>query len=122
MSLAPSLILSQLYNLQKDLHINDTQYNLALTIFFFSYSVFEVPSNVFLKRLRPSIWSVGHRNDGLLDSIGVQVVGSHGVLGNHDGGFQSHSLEIALTPWPDFARYCNELPQPRWHACPARHF
>ncbi len=27
-----------------------------IQIFFFSYAVFEVPSNVFLKRLRPSIW------------------------------------------------------------------
>lgn len=42
--------------MEKDLGINDTQYNIALTIFFFSYSIFEVPSNVFLKRLRPSIW------------------------------------------------------------------
>ncbi|GJJ11312.1 hypothetical protein Clacol_005544 [Clathrus columnatus] len=47
---------ARLYNLEKDLHINDTQYNIALTIFFFSYAIFEVPSNVFLKRLRPSIW------------------------------------------------------------------
>lgn len=27
-----------------------------MQIFFFSYAIFEVPSNVFLKRLRPSIW------------------------------------------------------------------
>jgi len=27
-----------------------------MQIFFFSYAVFEVPSNVFLKRLRPSLW------------------------------------------------------------------
>ncbi|TDL26740.1 MFS general substrate transporter [Rickenella mellea] len=47
---------AKLYNLEKDLHITDNQYLIALTIFFFSYSVFEVPSNVFLKRLRPSIW------------------------------------------------------------------
>lgn len=47
---------AKLYNLTTDLHMSDTQYNLALTIFFFSYAVFEVPSNVFLKRLRPSIW------------------------------------------------------------------
>ncbi|KAI0079386.1 MFS general substrate transporter [Panus rudis PR-1116 ss-1] len=47
---------ARLYGLEKDLHINGTQYNIALTIFFFSYSIFEVPSNVFLKRLRPSIW------------------------------------------------------------------
>ncbi|CAL1714271.1 unnamed protein product [Somion occarium] len=47
---------AKLYGLEQDLHISDTQYNIALTIFFFSYSVFEVPSNVFLKRLRPSVW------------------------------------------------------------------
>ncbi|EGO22462.1 hypothetical protein SERLADRAFT_416918 [Serpula lacrymans var. lacrymans S7.9] len=47
---------AKLYNMEQDLHITDTQYLIALTIFFFSYSIFEVPSNIFLKRLRPSIW------------------------------------------------------------------
>ncbi|KAF8347919.1 MFS general substrate transporter [Amanita rubescens] len=47
---------SQLYRLTTDLHLTDQQYLLSLTIFFFSYAVFEVPSNIFLKRLRPSIW------------------------------------------------------------------
>ncbi|KAL4255960.1 MFS transporter superfamily protein [Pleurotus pulmonarius] len=47
---------ARLYHLKDDLHLNDTQYLLSLTIFFFSYAIFEVPSNVFLKRLRPSIW------------------------------------------------------------------
>ncbi|KAK0214782.1 MFS general substrate transporter [Armillaria fumosa] len=42
-----------LYNLEADLHITDSQYLLALTVFFFRYFV---PSNVFLKRLRPSLW------------------------------------------------------------------
>ena len=46
----------QLYHLEQDLHITDQQYLIALTIFFFSYAIFEVPSNVFLKRLRPSVW------------------------------------------------------------------
>ncbi|KIP07137.1 hypothetical protein PHLGIDRAFT_431325 [Phlebiopsis gigantea 11061_1 CR5-6] len=47
---------AKLYGLETSLGISDTQYNIALTIFFFSYAIFEVPSNVFLKRLRPSIW------------------------------------------------------------------
>lgn len=47
---------AKLYHMQQDLHLTDTQYLLTLTIFFFSYAVFEVPSNVFLKRLRPSLW------------------------------------------------------------------
>ncbi|EIM86762.1 MFS general substrate transporter [Stereum hirsutum FP-91666 SS1] len=47
---------AKLYGLETDLHITDKQYLLSLTIFFFPYALFEVPSNVFLKRLRPSIW------------------------------------------------------------------
>ncbi|KAF7370489.1 High-affinity nicotinic acid transporter [Mycena sanguinolenta] len=46
----------QLYDMETDLHMTDNQYLIALTVFFFSYAIFEVPSNVFLKRLRPSIW------------------------------------------------------------------
>jgi len=47
---------AKLYHLTQDLHLSDNQYLLTLTIFFFSYAIFEVPSNIFLKRLRPSIW------------------------------------------------------------------
>ncbi|KZT21600.1 MFS general substrate transporter [Neolentinus lepideus HHB14362 ss-1] len=47
---------AKLYGLEQDLHITDSQYLMALTVFFFPYAIFEVPSNVFLKRLRPSIW------------------------------------------------------------------
>ncbi|KAI0820751.1 MFS general substrate transporter [Trametes gibbosa] len=47
---------AKLYHMTTDLHLTDQQYLIALTIFFFSYSIFEVPSNIFLKRLRPSIW------------------------------------------------------------------
>ncbi|KAF8238161.1 MFS general substrate transporter [Tricholoma matsutake] len=47
---------AKVYNLEASLHITDQQYLLALTIFFFSYAVFEVPSNVLLKRFRPSVW------------------------------------------------------------------
>lgn len=32
------------------------QYNTALTLFFVPYGFFEVPSNIVLKLLRPSIW------------------------------------------------------------------
>ncbi|KAH9832609.1 MFS general substrate transporter [Rhodofomes roseus] len=47
---------AKLYGMEEDLHISDQQYLIALTLFFFPYALFEVPSNVFLKRLRPSIW------------------------------------------------------------------
>jgi hypothetical protein len=34
------------------------QYNVALTIFFVSYIIFEVPANMALKYLSPRIWSM----------------------------------------------------------------
>lgn len=36
--------------------MNADQYNWCLTVFFFSYAAFEVPSNLLLKKLRPSRW------------------------------------------------------------------
>jgi hypothetical protein len=42
--------------MNKDLNLTGTQYNLALTVFFFPYSLLEVPSNVILKLTRPSRW------------------------------------------------------------------
>ncbi|KAJ8474468.1 hypothetical protein ONZ51_g7199 [Trametes cubensis] len=47
---------AKLYHMTDDLHITDKQYLVALTVFFFPYSLFEPPSNVALKKLRPSIW------------------------------------------------------------------
>ncbi|KAJ7642794.1 MFS general substrate transporter [Mycena polygramma] len=44
---------AKLYNMEKDLKISDTQYLISLTVFFIRPVV---PSNIFLKRLRPSVW------------------------------------------------------------------
>lgn len=38
------------------LHLSSTQYNACLSIFFVTYVIFEIPSNLILKRLRPSRW------------------------------------------------------------------
>lgn len=32
------------------------EYNIALTMFFIPYALLEVPSNIVLKMMRPSIW------------------------------------------------------------------
>ncbi|KAF2968781.1 hypothetical protein GQX73_g4834 [Xylaria multiplex] len=47
---------AKIEGLQEDLKMTDDQYNLCLTVFFFAYAAFEVPSNLLLKRLRPSRW------------------------------------------------------------------
>lgn len=43
--------------LKEDLDIvHGTKYNTALTIFFVPYILFEIPSNVLLKKLKPHVW------------------------------------------------------------------
>ncbi|MCJ1332624.1 hypothetical protein MMC10_009317 [Thelotrema lepadinum] len=43
-------------NLPKDLHLIGIQENVALTIFFVPYVLFEIPSNILLRRFKPHIW------------------------------------------------------------------
>lgn len=43
-------------SLSLDLHLPATGYNTALTIFFIPYILFEIPSNIILKRLSPRVW------------------------------------------------------------------
>jgi hypothetical protein len=45
-----------IFGLQKDLGLSATQYSTALTVFFVPYVLFEVPSNIILKRLKPHVW------------------------------------------------------------------
>ncbi|KAL3418010.1 major facilitator superfamily transporter [Phlyctema vagabunda] len=47
---------AKIEGLTETLNMTGPEYNWCLTVFFFTYCVFEVPSNLMLKRLRPSIW------------------------------------------------------------------
>lgn len=47
---------AKLEGLTTDLHISNDAYLWTLTIYFFGYVLFEVPSNIVLKRFTPSIW------------------------------------------------------------------
>ncbi|RTE68843.1 hypothetical protein BHE90_016779 [Fusarium euwallaceae] len=42
--------------MNQDLGLSGKQYNIAVTVFFVPYILFEVPSNIVLKLTRPSIW------------------------------------------------------------------
>lgn len=68
------------FSLVKDLNLSGVQYNTALTMFFVPYIIFEIPSNIFLKRLRPNVWlSVCMFLFGLV-SICQGLVNSYGGL------------------------------------------
>ncbi|KAI1793868.1 MFS general substrate transporter [Ganoderma leucocontextum] len=70
---------ARLYHMADDLHITDKQYLIALTVFFFPYSLFEPPSNVALKKLRPSIWL------SFIMLVWGIAMALHGVITNYAG-------------------------------------
>ncbi|KAI0073708.1 MFS general substrate transporter [Panus rudis PR-1116 ss-1] len=45
-----------LFSLKQDLKLGGNEYNSALVIFFVPYVVFEVPSNMLLKKFKPHVW------------------------------------------------------------------
>ena len=47
---------AKIAGLEDDLHLHGLQYNVVVTMFFVSYGFFEVPSNIILKLMRPSVW------------------------------------------------------------------
>jgi len=48
---------ANVFGLSKELKITDgNKYNTALVIFFVPYILFEIPSNILLKKLKPRVW------------------------------------------------------------------
>ncbi|KAF7557438.1 hypothetical protein G7Z17_g748 [Cylindrodendrum hubeiense] len=62
--------------MNEDLGLTSKQFNLILTLFFIPYALFEIPSNIVLKLMRPSYWI-----SFLVVSWGAVVVGSGFVTG-----------------------------------------
>lgn len=47
---------ARIQGLEMDLHMSGSDYNVALFVFFIPYILFEVPSNIILRKLSPSTW------------------------------------------------------------------
>lgn len=72
---------AKIEGLQEDLGLTDDQYNMCLTVFFFTYAAFEVPSNLLLKKLRPSVWlPIIMVSWGLVMTLMGIVQNYHGLL------------------------------------------
>ncbi|KAK0610984.1 major facilitator superfamily domain-containing protein [Immersiella caudata] len=61
-------------DMQTEIHATSYQFNIALMIFLVGYAIFEVPSNILLKKLRPSRWLAF-----LMFSWGAITIGLGGV-------------------------------------------
>ena len=70
-----------IFGLTKDLHLTATQYSTALTIFFVPYVIFEIPSNIILKRVKPHVWlSICMFGFGLVTVCQGLVQGYGGII------------------------------------------
>jgi sugar phosphate permease len=66
----PSIGNARIAGMDEDLDLDSNRYSVALVVFFVSYVVFEVPSNMILSRTRPSIYL-----PGLMAAWGVVTIG-----------------------------------------------
>lgn len=47
---------ARIQGLEKDLNMSGQDYNIALMVFFVPYILFEVPSNILIRKMAPSTW------------------------------------------------------------------
>ena len=47
---------ARIQGLEKDLSMSGQDYNIALMVFFIPYILFEVPSNILIRKMAPSTW------------------------------------------------------------------
>ncbi|BEJ17499.1 hypothetical protein CspHIS471_0609000 [Cutaneotrichosporon sp. HIS471] len=96
---------AKLNTIEKDLNLTGNMYNIASLVFFVSYVVFEIPSNLVLKKLRPSIyipvtmvvWALFQIFMGLVTNFG-QLVALRFCLGMAEAGLFP-GLNFYLTGW-----------------------
>ena len=63
---------ARIQGLENDLRMKGHDYNIALLIFFITYIAFELPSNILIKKIRPSTWL-----SGIMVCWGKSCVSSH---------------------------------------------
>ncbi|RMJ03316.1 hypothetical protein CDV36_015157 [Fusarium kuroshium] len=98
---------AKIEGMDKDLGLIGNQYNIASTIFFVPYIIFEIPSNIILKKVRPSIWlSFLIIAWGIVMTCMGVVKNFHGlvacrvVLGVFEAGFFPGAVYIVSTWYP----------------------
>ncbi|KAK8024875.1 hypothetical protein PG990_002698 [Apiospora arundinis] len=84
---------ARIQGMSKDLHMTGRDYNLALFIFFIPYILFEVPSNLVIKKVAPStwlslimiLWGIATIGQGLVNNV-AGLVGCRFALGVFEAG------------------------------------
>src|SRR5580692_2578112 len=89
---------AKIQGLTEDLGLVGDQYNIALLVFFVPYILFEVPSNIFIKKLKPSnwlslimfIWGVATICQGLTQNFGG-LLACRIIIGFAEAGYRPFS-------------------------------
>ncbi|KAF2266179.1 MFS general substrate transporter [Lojkania enalia] len=71
---------AKIQGLTEDLDMHGTDYNIALFVFFIPYILFEVPSNLVIKKLAPSTWLALIMVLWGISTIGMGLVNTFGGL------------------------------------------
>jgi len=85
---------ARILGMTEDLDMTGDDYNIALFTFFIPYILFEVPSNIIIKRVAPSTWLAGIMFFWGVATIGQGLVKTNGglvamrvLLGLFEAGF-----------------------------------
>ncbi|KAF9878378.1 Major facilitator superfamily [Colletotrichum karsti] len=96
---------AKIAGLNEDLKLTGSQYNIALTVFFVPYALLEIPSNMVLKVMRPSVW-IGIMMltwGAVMTLMGIVkdfsgLAGARAALGAAEAGFFPAATYL-LTTW-----------------------
>ncbi|PNP74403.1 hypothetical protein FNYG_12452 [Fusarium nygamai] len=65
---------AKIQGMTEDLKMTGSDYNMALFVFFIPYIIFEVPSNIMIKRISPSLWLAGITVLWGISTVGMGLV------------------------------------------------
>ncbi|KAF5648034.1 tartrate transporter [Fusarium sp. NRRL 52700] len=65
---------AKIQGMTEDLKMTGNDYNMALFVFFIPYIIFEVPSNIMIKRISPSLWLAGITVLRGISTVGMGLV------------------------------------------------
>lgn len=93
------------YHMKETLPVNSTEYQLALTVFFLTYSTFDIPCNILMRKLGPRVWlpsialisGVVTACMGLVKNSG-ELIGVRAVLGMAECGLFP-GVAMVITMW-----------------------
>ena len=100
-----SIANAKVAGMMKDLHLSSGQYSTVIIIFFISYIIFEVPSNLILSKTRPSIylptimilWGVVACCEAAVNSFG-SLLAVRFFLGVLEAGF-APGVSLLISSW-----------------------